>query len=82
MQVALTMKASEWRDGLQVALEAVTAAHQLSIAVHTLGLVARPLLLAGLALGEGDAYGGASLKPRVRFPPNNLLLACTFYIHY
>lgn len=52
-----------------MALEAVTAAHQLSIAVHTMGICVRPLLLAGLAAPPAKAGApdgmDAELPPRV-----------------
>ena len=42
----------------QVALESVSATHQLVSAVHTLALCTRPLLLAGFALNPESAESG------------------------
>ena len=39
---------------MQMALEAVTAAHQLVTGVHTLGLCVRPLLIAGFSPAAAD----------------------------
>ena len=43
---------------LQVALESVSATHQLVSAVHTLAICVRPLLLTGFALSPESAESG------------------------
>lgn len=61
----------------ETAFETVTAAHLLVTAIHTLGLCARPLLLAGLRvseLGAPEEAPSGSYRPEmrdfeVRLPP-------------
>ena len=43
---------------LQVALESVSAAHQLVSAIHTLAICVRPLLLTGFAASPDTAESG------------------------
>lgn len=43
---------------IQVALESVSATHQLNSAIHTLALCVRPLLLTGFAASPESAESG------------------------